>query len=220
MIPRAKFPRSLLFLSLVLAIPACSSVYYGVMESMGYEKRDILVERIQEGKESQEEAKKQFQSALEQFKALTNYSGGTLEKQYEDLKTQLERSKARAESVHSRVRSIEKVAKDLFAEWDSEIPKINDPKLQEDSKRLRMETEDRYNKMHAAMAKAETSMQPVVDKFEGHVLYLKHQLNAQAIASLQGKLQEIETDVGDLIRDMEKSIAEADEFMNGIKKPS
>ncbi|HZN57798.1 MAG TPA: DUF2959 family protein [Planctomycetota bacterium] len=220
MIPRAKIPRSLLFLSLVLAIPACSSVYYGVMESMGYEKRDILVERIQEGKESQEEAKKQFQSALEQFKALTNYSGGALEKQYEDLKTQLERSKARAESVHSRVRSIEKVAKDLFAEWDSEIPKINDPKLQEDSKRLRMETEDRYNKMHAAMAKAETSMQPVVDKFEGHVLYLKHQLNAQAIASLQGKLQEIETDVGDLIRDMEKSIAEADEFMNGIKKPS
>ncbi|MGD9121192.1 MAG: DUF2959 family protein, partial [Desulfobacterales bacterium] len=37
------------------------------METMGYHKRDIMVDRVQDARDAQEEAKDQFESALEQF---------------------------------------------------------------------------------------------------------------------------------------------------------
>ena len=60
-------------------------------------------------------------------------------------------------------------------------------------------------------------MDPVLTSFRDHVLYLKHNLNAQAIASLQGDLGGIESDVGRLIAEMEKSIAEAQSFIKTME---
>jgi len=45
------------------------------------------------------------------------------------------------------------------------------------------------------------------------VLFLKHNLNAQAIASLGAQVGEIDSKVQDLVREMEASIAEANEFI-------
>ena len=61
-------------------------------------------------------------------------------------------------------------------------------------------------------------MDPVLSAFQDQVLYLKHNLNAQAIVSLQGELVSIETDVAGLIKEMEASIKEADTFINSIEK--
>jgi hypothetical protein len=59
-------------------------------------------------------------------------------------------------------------------------------------------------------------MAPVLAAFKDTVLVLKHDLNAQAVASLQGTVVEIERDVEALIDDMEASIAEADRFVAGM----
>lgn len=47
-----------------------------MMEKLGFEKRDLLVSRV---REAQQDTKKQFESALQQFIAVTNFSGGALE---------------------------------------------------------------------------------------------------------------------------------------------
>jgi hypothetical protein len=52
------------------------------------------------------------------------------------------------------------------------------------------------------------------------VLFLKHNLNAQAIASLEGNLATMQTDVTALIAEMEASINEADAFVAGMQSPS
>jgi hypothetical protein len=56
-------------------------------------------------------------------------------------------------------------------------------------------------------------MDPVLEAFKDHVLFLKHNLNAQAIASLGDTSFEIEQDVSDLIARMQTSIDEADAFV-------
>ena len=61
-------------------------------------------------------------------------------------------------------------------------------------------------------------MTPVLDSLKDYVLYLKHNLNAQAIGSLKGEADSIETDVGRLIRDIQRSIQEADAFLKEIEK--
>ena len=73
-----------------MLLAGCQSVYYKTMEKFGYEKRDILVDRVDDAREAQQEAKKQFESALAQFIAVTNFSGGELERQYNKLKDEFE----------------------------------------------------------------------------------------------------------------------------------
>ena len=45
---------------------------------------------------------------------------------------------------------------------------------------------------------------------------LKHNLNAQALASLQNELVAVETDIAGLIKEMETSIAEANAFIEAM----
>ena len=195
------------------AAPSCRSAYYGTMETFGVHKRDILVDRVEEGREAQQEAKEEFVSALDAFRAVTRFEGGELEKVYEKLSDHYESSADKAEEVSERIESIETVSRDLFDEWSDEIRTLENPDLRRKSQRLLDDTRTRYADLIDAMHKAEKRMEPVLTAFHDHVTFLKHNLNAQAIASLEGDLGEVEGDVAALIRDMEASIREADAFL-------
>ena len=62
-------------------------------------------------------------------------------------------------------------------------------------------------------AYARTGVDPVLDAFRDQVLFLKHNLNAQAISALGGTTRDLQKDISRLIADMEKSIKEADAFI-------
>jgi hypothetical protein len=196
---------------------AYRSAYYSTWQKLGWEKRDILVDRVDEAKDSQEAAKEQIKTTFERFQELTNYQGGELESRYKKLNGEYERAKARAEDVSGRIAAVDQVAQDLFSEWNAELSQYSDPKLRSTSEQQLNDTKARYAELIGSMRQAESKMQPVLKAFNDQVLFLKHNLNAQAIASLQGTVAEIETDVQALIRDMEASIAEANEFMKQIK---
>ena len=68
------------------------------------------------------------------------------------------------------------------------------------------------------MKRAESKIEPVLSAFRDQVLFLKHNLNAQAIASLQNELTSVEADIASLIKEMEASIAEADVFIKTMTK--
>jgi hypothetical protein len=110
----------------VAATAGCSSAYYATMEKFGVHKRDLLVKRVTQARESQVEAKEQFASALEQFRSVVAVDGGNLE--------------------------------------------------------------------------------------------AKYNLNAQAIAGLQGELNTVQTDVDALVRELNAAIAEADAFIREMEQ--
>lgn len=195
----------------------CSTVYYKGMEKIGYEKRDILVKRVVDARDAQKDAKVEFASALEEFSSLVNFDGGELQRTYDKLKNKLDRSEDRAEAVHERVDAVEGVSKALFREWKSEIKQFTNPKLKQSSEDKLDSTQDRYEVMITKMRAAESKMDPVLRAFRDQVLYLKHNLNAAAISSLKSELANVEGDIGDLIRDMEASITEADQFIQGMQ---
>ncbi len=194
-------------------IAACSQAYYGALEKVGIHKRDIMVDRVQEAKQSQEDAKDQFQSALEEFSSVANFQGGDLEDTYKRLNKELERSEARAKDVTARIDSVEDVSIALFDEWELELDQYESQKLRAQSEQQLKDTKVRYQQLMAAMRLAESRIEPVLKPFRDQVLFLKHNLNAKAIASLRGELIQVESDTGKLIKELEKSIAEADRFI-------
>lgn len=195
----------------------CSTAYYSAMEKVGYEKRDILADRVGDARQSQEEAKEQFANALERYKSVVDFDGGELEDKYNTLNSEYEASEEMAEEVRDRIESVEDVAEALFEEWADEITQYSSAKLRRSNQRKLTATKSRYNKLIRAMKKASSKMDPVLAAFKDQVLNLKHNLNARAIASLEGELTTIRSDVDALIKEMEKSIAEADEFIKTLE---
>jgi ElaB/YqjD/DUF883 family membrane-anchored ribosome-binding protein len=202
----------------VLPAPACKSAYYGTLEKFGKHKRDLLVDRVEAARDDQEEAKEQFKDALTRFSELTKFEGGKLEETYGRLNTEYEESEARAQDVSARIRSIEEVAEDLFDEWQTELGEYENAELRRSSEKQLQQTKERYGQLIGAMQRAETKMQLVLSAFRDQVLFLKHNLNAQAIASLQGQVADLEGDVARLIQDMDAAIREANTFIDAMVK--
>jgi DUF2959 family protein len=200
----------------VLVICGCRSAYYSTMEKFGVYKRDLLKKRVIAARDDQKAASEQFKDALTRLKELNNFQGGDLEKTYTELNREYERSQARASDVHKRIKDVETVAEDLFAEWDKEAQEISTATLRESSRAKMRETRRRYDELHAALKQAEQSMQPVLVRFHDQVLYLKHNLNAAAIASLKGETTNIQNEIARLLQDMNAAIAKADSFISSL----
>jgi len=200
----------------IVLVAGCDSAYYKTMEAFGHQKREILVDRVKKARDSQEQAKEQFASALEKFGSVVNYEGGKLETLYKQLNSELEASRSKAKAVGSRIADVEDVAAALFKEWESELDQYSDADLKRSSQAKLDKTRQRYEQLIAAMRRAESKMAPVLTVFGDQVLFLKHNLNAQAVASLEDELVSVETDVAALIKDMEASIAEANAFIDAM----
>jgi hypothetical protein len=209
--------RAVALLCVCSLIASCQSAMYRAFETIGIEKRDILVNRVSDARDAQTEAKEQFASALDQFRSLVNVEGGDLEETYDRVNAEYERSRNRAEAVHSRIDAVENVAEDLFSEWERELDDYSNASLRRDSERLLRDTRQRYTGLIRTMRRAEGKMDPVLDVLQDSVLSLKHNLNAQAIGSLRGELRDVERQTSALIADMERSIKEADAFIQRMR---
>ena len=203
---------------IALVLPGCDTIYLGAMEKMGYAKRDILSSRVKAARDAQEEAKQEIQSALEEFGKVVNFSGGDLEATYKKLSGELESSEERAEAVRKRIDDVESVGDALFNEWKKELDQYSSKSLRQKSEAKYTQTKSRYGEMLAAMKKAEKRIDPVLRPLRDQVLYLKHNLNAQALSSLKGELVKVDAQVDQLVKDMNRSIAEADKFIQGLEK--
>lgn len=204
-------------LALAILLTACSSAYYGTMEKFGIEKRDIMVDRVEDARDAQDDASEQFTSALDQFRSVVAFDGGDLEDLYDDLNSEYERSVSRAAAVSERIDEVESVAKALFKEWERELEEYSRPDMKRESQALLNDTRARYRQMMTAMRRAENTMEPVLEAFQDQVLYLKHNLNARAIGSLRNELSSIERDTDRLVQEMQKAMAEADTFIQSMK---
>lgn len=208
----------LLSLTLVFSLSACSSMYYGGLEKIGIPKREVMVYRVEKARDTQEETKEQFKSALEQFTAVTRFQGGDLEETYNKLNGEYEASVRKAEEVRQRISDIEDVSEALFSEWENEITQYSSASLKRSSQNKLKETKIQYRQLITAMKNAESKIEPILTVFKDQVMFLKHNLNAQAIASLKTELGSIKTDVSNLIAAMEKSINEANAFIKTMEK--
>ncbi len=204
-----------LFLALSLLL-GCRSTYYSAWEKLGKYKRDLLKDNVEKVRDDQQAATEQFKDALTRLRELYHLDGGDLEKTYDRLKSEYDRSASRAQAVKSRIVKVEQISSDLFAEWADEAKTLSSPRLRQDSEQKLRETQGKYETLHAAMKRAESSMEPVLTQLKDQVTYLKHNLNAQAVGALKGEVVDIEKEVQQLIADMNASISQAESFIRTL----
>ena len=213
--------RALLVLMTLFALvgfSGCSTVYFNTMEKLGFEKRDLLVDRVEDTRDAQEEARETFRSSLERFQNAVATPDTELKARYDDISDAYDDSMDAAENVRDRIDRVETVSEALFEEWEDELDQYESASLRQSSEEQLGETRAQYEKLINRMHEAEARMEPVLDAFEDQVLYLKHNLNAQAIGALENELGRISGDVDNLIRNMEASIAESERFIRQFRE--
>ena len=189
------------------------------MESVaGIHKRDILVDRVSDTRNAQKDSQEQFKSALEQLSTIINFNGGKLQDVYEAMQDEYDASVSAAEKVTSRIGKVESVANALFDEWREELEQYSSAKMRKDSEKKLKQTERKFTKLLRSMRQAERKMEPVLTALKDNTLYLKHNLNAQAIGAIKGEYDRIKADVNALINDMNIAIKESDTFIAEMEK--
>jgi hypothetical protein len=208
---------ALLAVATLAPFTGCQSVYYATMEKFGVEKRDLLKRAVVNARDEQKEAQVEFKDALTRMKEMYGAQGSALESKYGKLKSDLDSCTAQAGDVRKRINDMDKVANDLFVEWEKEIGQFSNPTFASESRRQLSETRSRYGQLASALRSAESRMDPVLKSLNEHVLFLKHNLNAAAIASLKGEATQITSQIDSLLQQMNASIAEADAFIKTLQ---
>lgn len=209
---------ALVFSSCMNAVKKASrDVKYSAYEMVGVQKRDLFKKEVGNVKESQEETEEAFKTSLDRLKEVYAFDGGKLEKQYRLLDKSYEKSSEKSDEVRARIVKLETIAGDIFAEWKKEIQEINTASLKEKSSASLAETQSKYADYHASLKKSEAKMAPVLAKLKDQVLFLKHNLNAKAVAGLKTESLKIQGDIEVLLKDMNSSIDQAEGFMKTME---
>lgn len=195
----------------------CQTVYNATMENVfGYEKRQLLKKAVSALRQDQQQAQVEFKDAMTRLKELYAFEGGNLEKFYNRLKVSYESCQSEAEDVRKRIENMEDIAQSMFKEWEKEIGQYTNPTFASNSRRRLQETKERYAQLSRTVRACESGMQPVLTQLQDHVLYFKHNLNAAAIGSLKGEAANIQVQIADLVKRMNATIAEADDFIKTL----
>jgi hypothetical protein len=197
----------------LMAVAGCQRAYYAAWETVGKEKRHLLRSQIEKARDDQQEASEEFKDALTRLKEMYGYEGGELEKMYNRLSADYQDCVERADQVEQRVANVQRIAKDLFKEWQQENEQIQNSTFKANSARKLKSTQTRFARLEKSMLAASRRMQPVLTNLRDYVLYVKHNLNAEAIGALKTEVTSIEADVNRLVRDINQSIQEADKFL-------
>jgi hypothetical protein len=195
---------------------AVNNVKYSAWESVGVEKRDLFKREVNNVKEEQEDTQEAFKNALEQLKEVYAFDGGNLEREQKKLQASYNHAYKQSQDVHERIEKVDQVAKDLFEEWSGEIDEIKTSELRKKSSQQLSETKDRYGDLRKKLVKSESKIEPVLNRLHDQVLFLKHNLNAQAIAGLKVEGSKIESEISKLMKEMASSNKEAEDFIKSL----
>ncbi|MGI9234805.1 MAG: DUF2959 family protein [Woeseiaceae bacterium] len=219
--PHPAFNLQILRIAAVLfwfvGLTGCASVQYSALEKVGVHKRDILVDRVEDARDAQADTRENLMSAYEELSALIGYEGGELKEKYERLSEAVDDAGDATEELDDRLVAIDRVSKDLFDEWESELDLYTDQRLRADQADKLALARRRFSQMRSRMQKARDRVDPVMAILTDNVLFLKHSLNAQALTALRGQAATLENQVDALIRDMQLAIDEADAFIGRMR---
>lgn len=195
---------------------AIDTAQYSAWEVVGVEKRDLFKRKVSNVKDDQEETGEAFKDALTKLKEVYAFDGGNLEREYNKLNDSYTDAKDESVKVSASIKKLDEVAQDLFVEWEGEIKEIQTSDLRRKSSDQLSETKTKYKTLHQHLKTSEKKMAPVLAKLKDQVLFLKHNLNARAIGGLKTEGDKIETDIENLLNEMDKSTKEAEAFIETL----
>ena len=203
-----------LALGLALGLTGCQSAYYGTLQTVGIEKREILRNRIGDWRDDLQQAKAEVDNAYHLFATVS--ASEELESLYKELDKGATRVAGRVENVTGRTNGAEKIAADIFQEWATGIGEIQNTSLRASSEKRLQTARVRYQSLLDSMRNAEEKMALVGTAFRDRVIFFKHNLTEQAVSDLKTSAEDMRREIQPMNQAIDVATAEADAFVSTL----
>lgn len=207
-----KFSTIFLLLGLVF-FSGCQGFYYSTMETLGSHKRDILVDRVKDCADRMDKAKQEFQALNTKLEKITKADISKVDSLYKELNSQSKKCHSKAIDLDRRVNNIRTVGKDLFREWEEELEEYHNETFRRSSEKRMEERRRKYLETVHLLKSAQKYSEPALSSASDYVLFLKHNLNAQALNSLDNEIDTVQQKIKFLVEKMELATDNARNFL-------
>lgn len=195
---------------------SCSTVYYNLWETLGKEKRDLLEMNMQSANEDQEDIEKEYKDSLDRIRKKYSFKEGELEQTYDRLSDDYEDIKNKQDDFSEKLKLISDIAYDLFDEWKKEARALDNKTYKRNSLRKLSSTKSSFSAVLANMKKVESRSSRILKKFHDQVIYIKHNLNAKIVGNLRTELNLLESEMTELIKEIQASRVQATKFISTL----
>jgi hypothetical protein len=198
-----------------LGLVGCKSspTYVKAMDVVGFEKREMLKERLQEARDSQVEAKQQLQTALYTLRRFESVPAAEVSDFHDDLKGEVDKAKEEIDDLNGDIAAVETVAKEMFTDWEDELASYESAELRQKSAEELRETRRNYSTMIEQLRETQRKLSAVVPALEDQVLYVEHSINAGEKPAESDKLDDVREQISTLIEELEGSIDRTQRFI-------
>lgn len=219
--------RRTLFPMLVALVPCCLAVAgCANLEATFFQPKDSLAlvddlsDRIEEVHVASEVAKERMTAAVETLRSIVSpdFRGDGLSA-HAELTRAIEQSEEQAEVFRERVADMKDTAKELFDRWASDLEGFTNAEMRQHSQRRLEETRTRYQAIVAAVDPAQWSYDAVNRSLGDHALFLGHDFNRAAVASLRPGVDSLVAQGGELESRLVLGMTAAKEYLDHASPP-
>jgi len=175
----------LLVLAPLFALGSCQAVYLGTLEQFGFEKREILYERIETAGESIVVLEQRLDETFAVYREAINQEGGNLLSSQKRFSNFYDKTEDAASEFDSRIEKVQAVANAMFEEWNSETGEIIDAELRRKSRSNYTRALAHYGNLLRSMRAVQAETDPILTRLRDHVLFMKLNLHPGAYAPLR-----------------------------------
>ena len=199
----------------VAALAGCksSTTVVKAMDTIGFEKREMLKDRLQEARDAQVAAKQQLQSALYTLRRMDTVAPTEMADLHDDLESEVNKTEDEIDDLNDNIQSVESVAQVMFEDWQEDLAKYEDQQLRQKSQEELRQTQQNYNAMIAQLKSTHEKLVSLVPALKDQVLYVEHSINAGVKPQESEKLDDVREQVSSLIEELEGSIDRTQRFI-------
>jgi len=203
----------LLALIPLLVLGSCQAMYLGTLEQFGFEKREILCERIEAASDAIVILEQRLDETFSVYREAIHQEGGNLSASQKRFSNFYDKTEDAASEFNSRIEKVQAVANAMFEEWNAESGEIIDTELRRKSRSNYTRALTRYGNLLRSMRAVQAETDPILTRLRDHVLFMKLNLHPNAYAPLRSTEDDFVASAVAVSETMKATIEEATNFL-------
>ncbi len=202
----------------LLLLSGCASTYLSVWETLGFQRRDLLVARVENAREGADASVAAFERVLDDMMPIAMRDAPVADTRFAALDAAFRDAQDSARRLSSEIEQVETVSQGLFLEWESELAKSRDSDHKRNEQRELATSRQAYNTLIGQFRSAEVGFSPTLNTVRDSIRVLQRnraeprsQEDRNALLSLRG-------DVDRLASELRRAIAVANDFVRRFER--
>jgi ElaB/YqjD/DUF883 family membrane-anchored ribosome-binding protein len=207
--------------ALVLAgLPACTFVNNLITGNTGPSDVDDLVASVERVSSELDASKAQLLGAIQALQKVTapEFKGDAVAA-HKELVNAIDDSEDQTDDLRKSLERMQAEAEPVFNQWTKDLEAYSNPEMRQRSQARLAAARERYDGVVAAVTPVLVECEAINQTLNDHALFLKHDMNPAAIATIQDDVKKVAKEASDLDGAFNAGKAAARAYVDSASQP-